>query len=302
MTLPPYLKKGANIGITCPAGYMPLANAQTCITTLQSWGYNVIVGNTLGSHSKNYFSGSDAERCEELQFMLNDPNIDAILCARGGYGVGRIIDALDFTKFIQHPKWIIGFSDITVLHSHITKTLKVATLHAPMAAAFNNGQYKNEYILSLKKALVGAKANYTSKPYTLNNIGTATAKLVGGNLSLLANMIGSVSDIKTKNKLLFLEDIGEQLYSTDRMLRQLQRSGKFKNLAGLILGGFTDTKDTERPFGKKIEAIIKDVIGDVTYPVCFRFPISHGKYNYAVKCGGTYTLTVTNTITRLKEN
>jgi muramoyltetrapeptide carboxypeptidase len=301
MTLPPYLKKGDTIGITCPAGYMDYAKAQTCIDTLQSWGYTVMVGKTLGSKSKTYFSGTDEERTDEIQAMLDDENIKAILCGRGGYGVGRIIEKLNFLKFQNNPKWIIGFSDITVLHSHINKNLKIATLHAPMAAAFNDGGFKNDYILSLKNVLVGKKANYTCKPFMLNKIGKASGKLVGGNLSLMAHLIGTKSDIKTKNKILFLEDIGEQLYNIDRMLYQLKRSGKLDNLAGLVLGGFTDCKDTDRPFGKKIEQILNDIIGEVAYPVCYHFPVSHNKENVALKCGGNYEFTVTNKLVRLKE-
>ena len=148
--IPPYLKKGDTIGITCPAGYMAAEKAQACITTLQSWGFNVMVGKTLGSKSKNYFSGNDEERADELQAMLDDENINAILFGRGGYGMGRIIDGLDFAKFKKHPKWIIGFSDITVLHSHLFTNYKIASLHAPMAAAFNEGE--NEFIKALHNA------------------------------------------------------------------------------------------------------------------------------------------------------
>ena len=162
--IPPYLKKGDTIGITCPAGYMALEKAQTCIETLQHWGFEAMVGKTLGSSSKNYFSGTDEERLNELQAMLDDESINAILCGRGGYGVGRIIDQLDFKRFKKKPKWIIGFSDITILHAHIYSNYKIATLHAPMAAAFNNDEYKNEYIASLHKAIVGKKTNYKSLP------------------------------------------------------------------------------------------------------------------------------------------
>jgi muramoyltetrapeptide carboxypeptidase len=286
MILPPYLKKADTIGITCPAGYMAAEKAQTCIETLQSWGYNVMVGKTLGSASENYFSGSDEERLDELQAMLDDKNINAILFGRGGYGMGRIIDQLNFTRFKKNPKWLAGFSDITVLHSHLISKYDIASLHAPMAAAFNDGGYKNEYIASLKNALAGKKANYSIAPHELNRTGKGSGKLIGGNLTLLANIIGTASDVDTKNKILFIEDIGEYLYSTDRMLYQLKRSGKLKKLAGLVLGGFTDMKDTERPFGKTIDEILSEVVGKVDYPVCFHFPVSHEKENYALKIGG----------------
>jgi muramoyltetrapeptide carboxypeptidase len=301
MKFPPYLQKGDTIAITCPAGYMAKEKAQTCIDTLQQWGYEVIVGKTLGSKSKNYFSGTDDERLNELQAMLDALEIKAILFGRGGYGVGRIIDQLDFTLFKKNPKWLIGFSDITVLHSHINRNFKIATLHAPMAAAFNHGGDKNKYILSLKNALAGVKANYSCKPHRFNTTGTATGELIGGNLSLLVHLIGTSSDINTNNKILFIEDIGEQLYSIDRKMHQLKRSKKLASLAGLIIGGFTDMKDTERPFGKKVYDLIHDLVKEYQYPVCFGFPVSHEKENVALKVGGIYQLRVTSKEIKLVE-
>jgi muramoyltetrapeptide carboxypeptidase len=297
--IPPYLKKGDTIGITCPAGYMDAAKAQTCINILQSWGFDVMVGKTLGSNSKNYFSGTDEERTGELQAMLDDENINAILFGRGGYGMGRIIDRLDLTKFKKNPKWVIGFSDITILHAHLFTKIKIASLHAPMAAAFNEGE--NEFIQSLHKAIIGKKAKYSCAAHAFNRSGNATAKLVGGNLSLLAHIIGTPSDINTKNKILFIEDIGEQIYNIDRMLYQLKRSGKLENLAGLVVGGFTDMKDTDRPFGKNVYEVIKEIIADYDYPVAFDFPVSHGKENYALKIGVNYTLKVSKAKTQLSE-
>ena len=288
--IPPYLKKGDTIGITCPAGYMPADKAQTCIKILQSWGFDVMVGKTLGSNSANYFSGTDEERRDELQAMLDDENINAILFGRGGYGMGRIIDGLDFTQFKKKPKWVIGFSDITVLHAHLYSKIKVASLHAPMAAAFNEGE--NEFIQSLHNAIKGKKAKYSCAAQPFNKLGNATAELVGGNLSLLANITGTPSDINTKNKILFLEDIGEQIYNIDRMLYQLKRSGKLASLAGLVVGGFTEMKDTERPFGKTVYEVIKEIVAEYDYPVCFGFPVSHGKENLALKIGVQYTLKV----------
>ena len=297
--IPPYLKKGDTIGITCPAGYMDTVKAQTCINTLQSWGFDVMVGKTLGSSSQTYFSGTDEERTNELQAMLDDENINAILFGRGGYGMGRIIDHLDLTKFKKHPKWVIGFSDITILHAHLYSKIKVASLHAPMAAAFNEGD--NEFIQSLHKAITGKKAKYSCAAHPFNKQGSATAELMGGNLSLLAHIIGTPSDINTKNKILFIEDIGEQVYNTDRMLYQLQRSGKLKNLAGLIVGGFTDMKDTDRPFGKNAYEVIQEITAPYNFPVAYGFPVSHGKENYALKIGVNYTLKITKGKTQLWE-
>ncbi len=298
---PPYLKKGDTIAITCPAGYMAREKAETCIETIQQWGFEVMVGKTLGSKSKNYFSGNDETRLNEFQAMLDDERIKAILCGRGGYGISRIIDQIDFTQFKKNPKWIIGFSDITLLHAHINRNFKIATLHAPMAAAFNNGENKNEFIDSLHKALVGKKAKYACKADTFNKLGEAKGELIGGNLTLITHLIGTKSDINTKNKILFIEDIGELIYSTDRMLHQLKRSGKLTNLSGLIVGGFTDVKDTERPFGKKVKELIKDILQDYDYPVCFDFPVGHKKENYALKIGGDFQLKITNTKVLLSE-
>lgn len=301
MKQPPYLKKGDTIAITCPAGYMPKEKAQTCITVLQQWGYEVLVGKTLGSKSKTYFSGTDEERLNEFQAMLDAPEVKAILCGRGGYGVGRIIDQLDFTAFKKNPKWIIGFSDITIFHAHINRNFKIATLHSSMASAFNDGGHKNKYVQSIKAALEGTKANYSCKPHRLNHTGKVTAELIGGNLALITHLIGTKSDYQTKGKILFLEDIGEQHYNIDRMLHQLKRSGKLNDLAGLIIGGFTDMQDTERPFGKKVHHIIHDLIHEYKYPVCFGFPVSHDKENLALKVGASYQLSVSKQTVLLKE-
>jgi muramoyltetrapeptide carboxypeptidase len=301
MTIPPYLKKGDTIAITCPAGYMASDKAATCISTLQQWGYEVMVGKTLGSNSTNYFSGTDEERRNELQAMLDDKSIQAILFGRGGYGTGRIIDQLDFKKFKKNPKWLIGFSDITVLHTQLFNQYQIASLHAPMAAAFNEDPGNNEYIKYLRNALEGKKAKYKSVPHPYNQKGEGTGLLIGGNLSLLSNVIGTPSDFDTKNNILFIEDIGEYLYNIDRMLYHLKRSGKFKKLAGLIIGGFTDMKDTERPFGKSMEDIIKEITVELNCPVCFNFPVSHSKENVALKIGVSYQLKVTAKTVTLSE-
>ncbi|MEP6749397.1 MAG: LD-carboxypeptidase [Bacteroidota bacterium] len=301
ITIPPYLQKGDTIGITCPAGFMAAEKAQTCIDTLHAWGYNVMLGKTLGSGSTNYFSGTDEERTDELQAMLDDDSINAILCGRGGYGLGRIIEQLDFTLFKKKPKWIIGFSDITVLHEHIYSNYKIATLHAPMAAAFNDGGAENEYILSLKNALEGKKAKYECAVHEYNRKGEAVGELAGGNLTLVSHLIGTSSDIKTKGRILFLEDTGELLYKIDRMLYQLKRSGKLQKLGGLIVGGFSDMTDTERPFGKTVYEIVQEIVKEYDYPVCYNFPVSHNKENYALKVGVGYKLKVGKNKVTLEE-
>lgn len=292
LQLPPYLKKGDTIGITCPAGYMAMEKVTTCIQTLQRWGFVVKLGKTIGSKSNNYFSGTDEERLADFQELLDDDSVKAILCGRGGYGVSRIIDAIDFKRFKKKPKWIVGFSDITVLHAHINHKYKIATLHAPMAGAFNENGFKSRYVVSLREALLGQKANYTCASHKFNREGAIKAQLVGGNLTLLAHMIGSSSEMDTSGKILFIEDIGEYLYATDRMLYQLKRSGKLSALAGLVVGGFSDMKDTERPFGKSIFEIVKGVVAEYKYPVSMNFPVSHTTKNYALKCGSDYLLKV----------
>lgn len=292
MKIPPYLKPGDTIGIVAPAGFMPIEKMQACIETLDNWGFNVEMGATTHSESQNYFSGSDEERLQDLQAMLDNKKIKAILCARGGYGTSRIIDKLNFKKFKKNPKWIVGFSDITVLHSHLNVEYRIASLHSPMAAAFNDGGSNNPYIQSLYKAMTGEKAHYESEASPYNRTGTIKAELVGGNLALLTHLVGTSSDIKTKHKLLFIEDVGEYTYNVDRMLIQLKRAGKLHKLAGLIVGSFSENKDTERPFGKDVYDIIQEHVKEFDYPVCFGFPVGHVKENYALKIGARYQFSV----------
>ncbi len=289
--VPPNLSKGDTIAIVCPSGYMPAEKAATCIKVLKEWGYKVRVGKTLGNQF-HYFSGTDDERRNDLQLMLDDPTVKAILCGRGGYGMSRIIDQLDFKAFKKNPKWIIGYSDITLLHGHLYTQLKTASLHSPMAAAFNDGEHANEYIQSLKKILNGGSYKYRSVAHPLNQFGTASGELVGGNLSLLAHMTGSRSAFDFKKKILFIEDIGEYIYNVDRMMIQLERNGVFNNLSGLMIGGFTDMKDTVIPFGASITEVIHERVKKYPYPICFDFPVSHTRENYPLKVGVRHELKV----------
>jgi muramoyltetrapeptide carboxypeptidase len=290
--IPPYLQKGDTIGIVCPAGYMAAEKVQTCIQVLQEWGYRVKAGKTVGGGSTTYFSGTDEERLADFQEMLDDDEIKGLLCGRGGYGMGRIIDSINFKKFSKQPKWIVGYSDITILHAHLYSNYYIASLHAPMAGAFNEEGYKNEFVQSLRNALEGKKLKYTCPVHEYNRRGEAVGELLGGNLSLLAHITGTDSDIKTRGRILFIEDVGEYSYHIDRMLHQLKRSGKLSKLAGLIIGGFTEMKDTERPFGKPVYDIIRDIVKEYDYPVCFDFPVSHTDRNYALKIGVGYKLKV----------
>ncbi len=298
--IPLYLKPGDTIGILCPSGYMSYDKAATAIDTITNWGFKVVTGKTLGNQF-HYFSGTDEERLSDLQRMMDAKELKAIFCARGGYGMGRIIEKLNFKKFKKNPKWIIGFSDITVLHSHLFSNYKIASLHAPMAAAFNDGEFNNQYIQSLHDAVIGRKASYSSPGNEFNQKGKGSGTLIGGNLSLLAHLVGTSSDIKTKNKILFVEDVGEYIYNVDRMMYQLKRSGKLGELKGLIIGKFTEMKDTTIPFGQSTEEVISNIVKDYSYPVCFDFPVSHEKENYALKIGCKYKLTVSGTSAELKE-
>ncbi|HEX2607387.1 MAG TPA: LD-carboxypeptidase [Flavisolibacter sp.] len=300
--IPPYLEKGDAVGIVAPAGYMPVEKMQTCIETLDAWGYTVVMGATTHSQSENYFSGTDEERLADFQEMLDNKDIKAIICARGGYGMSRIIDRLNFKKFRKHPKWLVGYSDITVLHAHILTRFKIASLHAPMASAYNDGGAESAYIQSVRKALAGEPADYECAPHPMNRTGEAKGELVGGNLSLLVHLIGTPSDLAVKHKILFIEDVGEYLYTIDRMILQLKRAGKLDKLEGLIIGGFTDIKDTDRPFGKSVYELIREHVKEFDYPVCYQFPVSHERENYALKIGGHYKLDVTDEKVKLYES
>jgi muramoyltetrapeptide carboxypeptidase len=294
-TQPPALQKGDLIGLICPAGYMPLEKTEQCRATLASWGYRTLVGSSVG-HQHHYFAGTDDERLADLQAMLDNPDVKAILCARGGYGTSRIIDKVNWRAFKKNPKWIIGYSDVTVLHSYLYSRLHTCSLHAPMANAFNDGGWQNEYVQSLRRALAGKLARYKAAPHPLNRSGKASGRLVGGNLSLLAHQIGSPSDVNTDGCILFIEDVGEYLYNIDRMLLQLRRAGKLRKLAGLVVGGFTELKDTSVGFGQTVHEIIAAHVAGLDYPVCFDFPVSHDTPNYALKVGALYQLSVGRTV------
>jgi len=291
MIQPPILIPGDTIGITCPAGSIPMEKVQNCILTLEKWGFKVKLGKTVGS-KKDCFSASDTERAAELQQMLDDANIKAVLCARGGYGLSRIIAQINFSGFNQNPKWVIGFSDITVLHAAIQKQ-NTMSIHGPMAAAFNKGAEGEIYIQSLKNCLLCENQIINAAPHLLNKQGTATANLIGGNLCMIAHLIGSKNAMNTMGKILFIEDVGEAHYNIDRLIIQCKNAGILDDLAGLVVGGFTELKDNATDFGATAYEIIHAHISNFNYPVCFDFPISHALENFAVMEGATYTLEVT---------
>lgn len=293
---PNYLKKGDKIGVVACARKISLEELQPAISTLKAWGLEPVLSPNLFKE-EHQFSGSDAERAADLQLFLDDSSIKAVISARGGYGTVRIIDKIDFQQFIQHPKWVIGYSDITVLHSHIHK-LGIQTLHATMPINFAKDQEATD---TLRKALFGDALNYTVAPHAGNRNGDAEATLVGGNLSLLYALSGSSSDIDTKGKILFIEDLDEYLYHIDRMMMQLKRSGKLENLAGLIVGGMSDMKDNAIPFGKTAEEIIWDAVKEYNYPVCFNFPAGHIDKNLALRFGAKAKFSVSSNKVHLAE-
>jgi len=298
LKIPPYLKRGDIIGITCPAGYITYDDILPAIRIMKDWGFEVRIGKTVGDRYYT-FGGTDEHRLDDFQTLLDDPEVKAIMCARGGYGIARIIDDIDFSKFRKRPKWLIGFSDITVLHCHLDRNLQVASLHSKMCNSFPEdftgaSQEVQATILSIKEALTGQRMVYNAAYNEQNRPGKGRGKLIGGNLSMLQSIAATRSDIHTKGKILFLEDTGEYLYSLDRMMGNLQRSGKLDQLAGLLIGGFTKIKpdDPGEEFGKSIYEIVMEKIAGINFPVCFDFPVGHIKNNYALKCGIIHELNV----------
>jgi len=278
---PNYLQTGDTVAITCPAKKLP-RDIEDAVNLLKSWGLNVILGETVHA-SWNQFAGSDELRTADFQRFLDDQSVKAIFAARGGYGTIRIIDRLDFTAFINHPKWIIGFSDITVLHSHIQSLYKTESIHGQMPLTIREGSEIS--LETLRKALFNEEINYSYTSQANNRSGEAEGILIGGNLSLLVMMGGSVSEQDFSGKILFLEDVGEYLYSIDRMMWNLKRAGKLKDLKGLIIGGFTELKDNDIPFGQTPERIIMDQVKEYDFPVCFNFPAGHIPDNRALIFG-----------------
>jgi muramoyltetrapeptide carboxypeptidase len=295
--IPPYLQKGDLIGICCVAGYITMEDVQPSVNKIKEWGFEVKLGDTVGKKDFT-FGGTDEERLQDFQQMLDNKNIKAIMCARGGYGCVRIIDKIDFSKFILHPKWIIGFSDVTVLHCHINRNYSIASLHSKMCNSFpadltSAEPVQIDSIESIRKSLAGEKMNYVVAPNAQNKIGIAEGTLIGGNLKTIETLAGSISDIKTDGKILFVEDTDEYLYSIDRMFWNLKRSNKLSNLKGLIVGGFKIKKDDEgEEFGKTLEEIVLEKVKEYNYPVCFDFPVGHQKDNFALKCGVKHQLNV----------
>ncbi|MFD1629670.1 S66 peptidase family protein [Pseudopedobacter beijingensis] len=279
MIQPPFLKKGDKIAITCPAKF-PLVSMEQAIKLMESWGLEVIIGKTVTSQF-HQFAGDDDFRAAEMQTFINDPSIKAIIAARGGYGSVRIVDKIDFSPLMEAPKWIVGFSDITVFHCHLNK-LGLQTIHGQMPATIPDSTAAG--VESLRRALFGEAIDYVfENAEQLKAL--PPAEVIGGNLSILLSVLGSNSDPDYDGKILFIEDVGEYYYSIDRMLRALDRAEKLKNLKGLIMGGFTAIKDNDIPFGFSIEEIVRDVVSKYGYPIVSGFPAGHIDDNWAVVLG-----------------
>ena len=279
--MPEKINIGDKIGIIAPARKISFEELNPAIEILESWGLEVVLGKFL-FEDDNQFSATVVQRAIDLQKMIDDDAIKSVLCARGGYGTVQIIDSIDFSNLNKNPKWIIGYSDITVLHSHLNQ-LGLVTLHATMPINFSKNTQKS--LDSLYKALFGIKNTIECPSHEFNQLGKVSAEIVGGNLSILYSLLGSNSDINTDHKILFLEDLDEYLYHIDRMVVNMKRNGKFNNLKGVIVGGMCDMNDNDIPFGKTAEAIILEHLKEFNIPICFGFPSGHLDDNRGIKLG-----------------
>ncbi|MBN2597002.1 MAG: LD-carboxypeptidase [Marinifilaceae bacterium] len=284
MYQPAALVKGDKIGIISPAGKIDPEKVGVAVVKLEDAGYKVVLGNHVFD-VENQFAGSDMNRLCDFQLMLDDPEIKAILCARGGYGSVRILEHLDFDLFIRNPKWIIGYSDITVFHSYLNNILGVESLHATMPVNFSSEKEEDKSVSTLLHSLAGNLENYEISSHELNRNGVTEGELVGGNLSILYSLRGTVMDFESHGKILFIEDVGEELYHLDRMMKNFKMGGKLSELQGLIVGGMSDMKAGDPDFGKTAYEIILESIENYSYPVVFDFPSGHIKQNWALPFG-----------------
>lgn len=290
--IPPYLKTGDKVAIVATARKISEEELAPCIQKLQEWGLEVVKG--LHVHAIHFqFAGTTEQRISDLQWALDDTTIKAVFCARGGYGTVKLIDHIDFTTFKKHPKWIVGYSDITVLHSHLHQQMGVASIHATMPINYPKDGSNNEALHTLKKALFGDDLEISiPSENLLNRSGYIKAPLIGGNLSILYSLMGSNSQIDTAGKILFLEDLDEYLYHVDRMMMNMKRGRMLENLAGLLIGGMTDMNDNATAYGKTAYEIIANAVKEYNYPVAFDFPVGHWEDNRALICGMVHELNV----------
>jgi muramoyltetrapeptide carboxypeptidase len=284
MYQPAALLIGDKIGIVSPAGKIDPEKVGIAVGKIEDAGYKVVLGNHVFDE-ENQFAGSDMNRLCDLQLMLDDPEIKAIICARGGYGSVRILEHLDFDLFIRKPKWLVGYSDITVFHSYLNNILGVESLHATMPINFPTDNFDDKSTVTLFQSLTGDFENYEISSHQLNRNGITEGELTGGNLSILYSLRGTPLDFETEGKILFIEDVGEELYHLDRMMLNLKMGGKLSELQGLIVGGMSDMKTGNPDFGKTAYEIILESIDNYSYPVVFDFPAGHIKENWALPFG-----------------
>lgn len=284
MITPKSLQKGDKIGIIAPARKIYMNEIEASIKVFERWGLQVELGKNLFNQHRQ-FAGTDEERAEDLQYMMDNPEIKAIFCARGGYGSVKTLKLLDFSIFMKNPKWLVGYSDITALHAHLNQNLGVKSIHGTMPFNFPKDTSENEAVLTLKKALFGESNTYEISVHEFNRVGKAEGELIGGNLSVLYSIAGTIYDIDTNGKILVLEDLDEYLYHIDRMMMNMKYSGKLENLKALIVGGMTDMNDNQIPFGKTAYEIIRDAVEEYNYPVCYNFPVGHIENNFALVLG-----------------
>jgi muramoyltetrapeptide carboxypeptidase len=289
MTTPPVLQKGDTIAIVATARKNIDDNLKPTLDLLHSWGLEAIIGSSIGLDD-NQLAGTDEQRAADFQQQLDNPNIKAIWCVRGGYGTVRMIDLLDFTEFKQNPKWIIGFSDVTVLHNHLN-TLGFESIHGIMPVSVPKAT--EEAKESLRKALFGEPLSYEIGTDPMNRLGSASGELVGGNLSILYSLFGSESAIDCDDKILFIEDLDEYLYHIDRMMMNLKRNGCLESIKGIIVGSMSKMKDNEIPWGKNALQIIEDVTKTYTIPIIYNFPAGHIHDNRALILGSSVRIHVT---------
>ncbi|MBP6040430.1 MAG: LD-carboxypeptidase [Flavobacterium sp.] len=289
MITPPYLQKGDTVAILATARKHIVKSMQPTIDLLESWGLTVVIGKSIGLE-ENQLAGNDEQRAADLQEQLDNPNIKAIWCARGGYGTVRVVDLVDFTQFKKSPKWLVGFSDVTVLHNHLN-TMGYKSIHGIMPISL--AKASKEAIESLRLSLFGQPLQYAIDPHPMNRLGKASGELVGGNLSILYSLLGSPSAIDCKDKILYIEDLDEYLYHIDRMMMNLKRNGCLESLKGIIVGSMTDMKDNDIPWGKNALEIVQDVTKQYNIPVIFNFPAGHIHDNRALILGNNVTIEVT---------
>lgn len=290
---PSYLKAGDTVAIVAPSGILKSREGeiQQAEALLKSWGLHVVVGKHVFSKA-NHFAGTDEERCEDFQQALDNPKISAIWCARGGYGTVRILDKLNYTRFNKHPKWLIGYSDITALHNQFHNQ-GFQSLHALMCVSLTKDLNDiDDTLNSFKEALFGNPRNYTLEGSSYNRVGEASGQLVGGNLTILHTMLGSETSIDTSGKILFIEEIGEYKYHIDRMLQSMKRAGYFENLKGLVVGDMSKLRKNTTLWGTSVEQLILDALAEYNFPIAFNMPAGHEKDNRALVLGKTVALKV----------